>query len=169
MTYFLIAVIAALALLGIGWLLRFLYAGALMKQLEKAGEAVRFATFVRLEKRLTQSYGDQAAPLAVALDKELFSDEYQKPSPAWDFATSHPEIIEKELRALCDGTDLLIMVHTTLKHEIGLRWAYGGTPEAVESSFKKLQQNGLLVPTEPVDTKTYLRLAQTFYRDKVKS
>jgi len=135
----------------------------------RAREAVRFATFVRLEKRLRRLYGDQAASLAVALDKELFSDEYSKPSPAWDFASSHPEIIEKELKALCDDRDLLIMVHRTLKHEIGLRWAYGATPEAVESSFKKLEQNGLLVPTEPVDTKTYLRLAQTFYGDNVKS
>jgi len=61
------------------------------------------------------------------------------------------------------------MVHRTLREGIGIRWAYGATPEAIESAFKKLEQYGLLVPAEPVGTRAFFGLAQKFYKDNVKS
>ncbi len=144
-------------------------AGEEMGKLGKAGLMVRVASFSRLKNRYLSQYDDEAKKLAVAVVNELFSDESKEGTPAASFIREHGDVVEGELKKLKDDKELLLIVHHTLSHEIGLRHAYGESAEKIEQSFLKLKNNGLLVPTEPLRDEEFLHAVNVFYENNIQN
>lgn len=147
-TYLIILGGLILLILIVRFAIRIRRAGRTMVAIETAGKVVRGAVFARLANRYRQTYGPEAKALAAAVANVLFSEATPQPSPAWDFIESHPGIVEKEVKALKGDENLLSVVHAILSHEIGIRYARGVDAQSIEVPFKKLEELGLLVPTQ---------------------
>ena len=163
MLYIVLGIVCILGLLFIVHVLKVLQAGKIMKGIEKATLMVRVAAFARLTKSYEPKYGSQARILARAVTNELLSDTSPDDTPAAVFLKNHRDIVEKELSNLANDEELLRIVHITLSQEIGIRHAYGASPEQIQETFNKLKRYGLLTPAKEMTMDEFVNLANAFY------
>jgi len=163
MLYIAIGTLVVLSLLIVRHILRIRTAGKEMKKVEKAALQVRIATFARLTKRYEPKYGSQNKILAMAVTNELFSDTSSDDTPSAVFLKDHRDIVEKELSNLSNDEELLRIVHITLSQEIGIRHAYGASPEQIQETFNKLKRYGSLTPAKEMTMDEFVNLVNAFY------
>ena len=150
------------------------------RKIERIVENMPVAVFCYLTERFHHAYGEKAMPLALAIGNELLYLPVRKGSSAEHFLMEGRDVLEREIAALHDEQELLILIHLTLTYGMPLRVALGTIDasaaksdapfEQIKSGYRastaRLRRYGLLVPVDGITEDEFFARAERFIADR---